>query len=178
MMGNEASGPGLIWSAGVESWLQQPPLPSKSRELTMLEVLCIPTVPYDDDEASEEPIPDATFLAEQLDVVQQSLEHIETILEQLVEQALSNQLKFDDARYRVILGGQRYHIEDPTVYLIFKKIAEASPQIVPHAVIEALPGCKGRIDRKLKHLPETLQAVLKSRAGPTGGYWIDISALD
>jgi hypothetical protein len=90
-------------------------------------------------------------------------------------------LTYDATTKSVCLDDSSFVIEDPAAFGIFKMLFEAGGQIVTRRQLKNLPGCKGRVDRKIKnHLKEynnkVLSYVIKSKVGRGGGYWITLPA--
>jgi hypothetical protein len=66
-------------------------------------------------------------------------------------------------------------VGDPGALRIFQRIAECHGALTSVEELNRIPGCRGRIDRRIKdHLPLRLRDLIRSKAGPGGGYWLHL----
>jgi hypothetical protein len=69
-------------------------------------------------------------------------------------------------------------VDNPPALRILERIALDQGELVTGKELKQLPGCRGRIDRLIRTgLPEEVQALICSRGGPAGGYWLNLPRL-
>ena len=88
---------------------------------------------------------------------------------------LSRWIKLNPAAKIVNYVGKDYHLPLPGAFALFESLFEADGAIVPGAKLRKVRSVGSHIDRFFKkHLPKELHALIQSKKGNEGGYWIQI----
>jgi hypothetical protein len=82
----------------------------------------------------------------------------------------------DWGSHTVIVDGRVLaRVDNPTALRLFEHIALDQGELVTSNELKQLPGCRGRIDRLInKSLPEEVRALIRSKGGRAGGYWLHL----